>query len=233
MGAMYTILINKDHSFIHTNKQRIMKRSTGIQYIRFLVNQTYNDLDMTQATTVLEMRTPISHTYIPITLTPSDELYKNKVEFVLPIDLRMTKEAGDLEITIKFAYVSKYDDGTFEERVRTIGKTNLTVYDTVDWSDYIPNADLDNIVQIMLSQQSLLEEQREIALMLSEEKADGIEKDEETNEIYLTSNGVKLGKGVTDESGEFKDGVPVVDFSSSTPDNESEGVADESDIVEF
>lgn len=235
MDNIYTILINEDHSFTHTNRKRIMQRSTGIDSIRFLVNPTYNDLDMTRVSTMLEIRTPVSHTYIPITLTPSEELYKNRVEFILPIDLKMTKEAGDLEMTIKFAYVSKYDDGTFEERVRTIGKTSLTIYDIVDWSDYIPSTDLDNIVQIMLTNKSILEEQRDLAEMIAYEKADGIAKDEETNEIYLTSNGVKLGTGVIDEdSCAADDGVPAVEFGSNESDVDDNPASDEfNNVAEF
>ena len=92
MGDMYTILINEDHSFIHTKKKRIMQRS-NVDAIRFLVNPQYNDLDMTTASAVIEIRMPVSHTYVPITLTQSAELYKDRVEFILPLDLNLTKEA--------------------------------------------------------------------------------------------------------------------------------------------
>lgn len=231
MSNMYTILINEDHSFTHTNKKRIMQRSTNIDKIHFLVKPMYNDLDMTMVSAMLEIRTPVSHTYIPITLTPSAELYKNMVEFVLPIDIKMTKEAGDLEMTVKFCYVTKDANGVFEERVRTIGNTSLTIHEIVNWSDYIPNADLDNIVQIMLTNQSLIEEQRELAEMIAYEKADGIEKDEETNEIYLTSQGKEIGKRIKDSDNcVSEDGVPVVDFAIIEPD-EPDSTVD--NVIEF
>ena len=235
MSDLYTILINEDHSFIHTNKKKIMYRSTNIDKIRFLVNQTYGDLDMSKVNAVLEYVLPISHTYDTIILKQSEELYKNRVEFILPIDLTLTSEVGELELTINFSYLEMKEDGTFVERVRKIGTTYITIHKTPTWSDYIPDAKLDNIAQIMLKQQSLLEEQLELAEIMAMEKADGIAKDEETNEIYLTSQGVKLGTGVVDETVD-EDGVPVIDFGSYSGSDDTstpEVPEEESNVVEF
>lgn len=199
MNNMYTILINEDHSLIHTVRKRIMRRSTGIDSIRFLVNQTYGDLDVTKANVVLEIRTPITHKYKAIKLIASEELYKDKVEFIFPITIENTLEVGDLELTVHFSYLEKDSEGNFIERVRKIGNTTIEIYDDVNWSDYISSDSLDNIAQIMMSQQALMEQQAEYAKMIAYKKADGIAKDEETNEIYLTSNGVRLGDGVIDD----------------------------------
>lgn len=231
MDNMYTILINEDHSFSHTIRKKIMCRSTGIDSIRFLTKQMYGDLDMKEANVVLEVRTPISKTYKPVVLEASEELYKNRVEFIFPLTIEYTKEGGNLEFTINFSYLDKDEDGNFVERVRRIGETNIEISDAPHWSDYIASSELDNIAQIMLTQQSLLEEQREIALMIADEKADGIAKDEDTNEIYLTANGVKLGKGVIDsDSGLDEDGVPVVDLQPSSGGAKPD---DDSDIIEI
>lgn len=232
MSEMYTILINEDHSFTHTKKKRIMQRSSNIDTIRFLVNPTYNNLDMMQASTIVELRMPISHKYIPITLSPSAELYKNKVEFLLPLDLSLTKEAGELELTIKFSNLEMDENGEFIEIVRTIGLTSITIHEIVNWSDYIPSADMDNIVQIMLKNQSLLEQQNENINMMNAEKADGIAKDETTNEIYLTSNGVEIGTRIKDsDTCLSEDGVPVVDFTVIKPEEPEANTVN--NVVEF
>lgn len=214
MNNMYTILITEDHTFIHSVHKKIMRRSTGIDSVRFLVDQMYGDLDMTKANVVLELRTPVSHTYKAIKLEASEELYKNKVEFIFPITLEHTIEAGDLGMTINFSYLEKDSEGNFIERVRKIGDTTIEIFDDVSWSDYIASSDLDNIAAIMMMQQSLMEQQKEYAELIASKKADGIAKDEETNEIYLTANGVKLGEGVIDsDSGMDEDGIPVVDLN--------------------
>lgn len=229
MNSMYTILINENHSLIHTVRKKIMRRSTGIDSIRFLVNQIYGDLDATKANVVLEIRTPITHKYKAVKLTASEELYKDKVEFIFPITIENTLEVGNLELTINFSYLEKDSEGNFIERVRKIGKTSIEICEDVNWSDYIASDSLDNIAQIMMSQQALMEQQAEYAEMIAYKKADGIAKDEETNEIYLTSNGIKLGDGVIDEKCDSNDeeGVPVVDLNTSldTPN------PDDSDII--
>ena len=225
MGDMYTILINEDHSFIHTKKKRIMQRS-NVDAIRFLVNPQYNDLDMTTASAVIEIRMPVSHTYVPITLTQSAELYKDRVEFILPLDLKLTKEAGDLEFTIKFAYLGMVEGGVFEERVRTIGQTYITIDEVTNWSDYIPSADMENIVQIMLANQSIAKDLEEIAALLEIEKADGIKYDSTTNIISLTSNNAEIASTIVEDC-ECGEGIPVVEFSviePETPDNEMDNV---------
>lgn len=229
MNNMYTILINEDHSLIHTVRKKIMRRSTGIDSIRFLVNPTYGDLDSKKANVVLELRTPITHTYKAIVLEASEELYRDKVEFIFPITIENTVEAGNLELTVNFSYLEQDSEGNFIERVRRIGKTFVEISEDVNWSDYIASSELDNIAAMMMMQQSLMEQQKEYVEMIAYKKADGIAKDEETNEIYLTSNGVKLGDGVIDEKCDSNDeeGVPIVDLnkSSDTPN------PDDSDII--
>ncbi len=236
MNDMYTILINEDHTFTHSRKKRIMYRSNLIDSIRFLVKKTYNDLDMTKVNAVIEYRTPISKKYSTIVLKQSDELYKNRVEFILPIDLKFTSEIGELEFTINFSYLSmNEEDGTFKEYVRPIGKTSILIEDTVHWSDYIANSNLDNIAQIMLKNQSLLEEQKAYAEMIAYERADGIAKDEKTNEIYLTAQGKEIGNRIKDSIGcGDKDGVPVIDLTSEV-DSDIPNIPDkeEDDVIEF
>lgn len=231
MKNVYTILIKDDNSLIHTIKTNIMYRSTGIDTIRFLVNPSYGNLDMSKVNALLEYVTPVSRTYDTITLTPSKELYKGKVEFLLPIDLRFTGELGDLELTINFTYLEMNEDDTFVERVRKIGTTSITIHKTPTWSDYIPDVKLDNITQMMLKQQSILEQQKEYAEMIAYEKADGIAKDKETNEIYLTSNGVKIGQGIVDEVCDGENGVPAIEFASSEENQDNENVVN--NVAEF
>lgn len=235
MNDFYTILINEDHSFTHTNKKKIMYRSTGIDTVRFLVNQKYNDLDMRTANVVLEYVTPASRSYGVIVLTPSAELYKNRVEYLMPIDLRFTSEIGDLEFTINFSRLNMNENG-FLEQVRPIGYTSIKIHDTVRWSDYIASSNLDNIAQIMLTNQSLMEQQKVYAEMLAYEKADNIAKDNKTNEIYLTSNGVQIGDRIKDsDSLDNGEGIPIIRLDGTTGEEDKPVITpdEDSDVIEF
>lgn len=218
VNNMYTILINDNHSFTHTSRKRIMYGSNLIDGIRFLVNPFYNDLDMMKANAIFEYKLPASKTYGTIVLTASEELYKNRVEFILPIDTRFTGEVGELEFSINFSYLSTNDDGTSKEQVRPIGTTSIFIEDTEHWSDYISDSTshMESIAQIMLDNQKILEQQKVYAEMIASERADGIAKDEETNEIYLTSQGKEIGSRVKDEAGssdiDLEKGIPVIEF---------------------
>lgn len=136
---LYTILINDDHSFSHSNKKRIMRRSNMIDTIRFLVKPIYGvgatKLDMTKVNVVLEYVTPVLRNYKTIKLEPEAELYKNRIQYLLPLDLSFTAEPGELELTINFSYLSQDKDGNFVEQVRPIGSTSLEITDTPNWSD--------------------------------------------------------------------------------------------------
>ena len=232
MSEFYTILINEDHSFTHTNVKKIMYRSTGIDTIRFLVNPKYNNLDMRTANVVLEYVTPVNRSYGVVVLTPSAELYKNRVEYLLPIDLKFTSEIGDLEFTINFSHLDMSDE-KFLEQVRPIGYTSIKIHDTVRWSDYIASSNLDNIAQIMLTQQSILEQQKVYAEMIASETASNIAKDIETNEIYLVNrDGIQIGDRIVDsDTCDSVDGVPVVEFSVIEPEEPDDNSVD--NVVEF
>lgn len=248
-NVYYTILINEDHSFSHTKRVKIMYRSTGINTIRFLVNQMYGDLDMKKANVVLEIKTPISNKYKAVVLKASDELYKDRVEFLFPITIDYTKEIGNLEFTINFSYLDSDEEGKPVERVRTIGQTYVEIYNTTHWSDYIASDELDNIAQIMMTQQNLMEQQKDYLERIEElneifvlEKADNIKYNKKDNSIQLESFGQVIGDkislpececdgtgGSSGSVGDYNpDGLPTVDFNPvvKTSDDGGDGKFD-------
>ena len=234
---LYTILINDDHSFSHSNKKRIMRRSNMIDTIRFLVKPIYGvgatKLDMTKVNVVLEYVTPVLRNYKTIKLEPEAELYKNRIQYLLPLDLSFTAEPGELELTINFSYLSQDKDGNFVEQVRPIGSTSLEITDTPKWSDYIPTTDLDNIAQIMLANQAIAEQNRINAELIKTEMPKSLVKDENNNIYLVNEDGIKVGESVVDDSGncDCEDGVPIVDFSVAEPDDGTDEKVD--NVVEF
>lgn len=233
---MYTILINDNHSFIHTNRKKIMKRSSMIDTLRFIVNPIYGEsstaLDMSKVNVVLEYVTPISRKYSVVTLTPEEELYKGKIQYLLPLDLKFTSEAGMLEFTINFSYLSMNDSGEFVEQVRPIGYTTLEITDTKNWSDYIPSADLDNIAQMILANQAVAEQNRVNIELTNSMIPTSLEKDKDS--IYLINEtGSKVGNAIPVkdlDNCDCENGVPVVDFSVITPEDADDTV---DNVVEF
>lgn len=226
MNDYYTILIRNDHTCTHTNVKRILYRSSQIDSLRILVDATYNGLDMSQVNTVLEYVTPVSHTYNTKVLTPEAELYKGKVQYILPITLDLTSEIGDLEFTINFSYLSMDEDGTFKEQVRPITSTSIQIEDTKHWSDYIPDAKLDNIAQMMLLNQSNVEQNRLNIELLQHSQVTDLKHDTENNSLYLVNeDGNRVGNQVSVKDLDACDcvnGVPAVEFNEEKSNDQND-----------
>ena len=212
---MYTILVKNDDTLIATQKQNIMHRSSLVRQLRFLVDPVYasKGLNMANYVCILEYRTPISNRYTPVVLTPSEELYKEKLEYVLNLDTKITAEVGIVEMQLKWTTVEMMANGSFSEYVRVTGSTSIEVLPTNKWSDYIASSDLDPIVQMTLQNQAQAEQLKLYADYLMMTKADSIKYDAETNELTLMGDGNTLDS-VTLEDGDCscENGVPAVDF---------------------
>lgn len=230
---MYTILINDNNTLTQTVKERIMHRSSNVNTFRFLVNPTWTDrgvvTDMRNYDCIMEYRTPISNRYTPMVLTPSEELYKEKLEYLVPIDTRFTSEIGELEIKFIFTWLEMDADGKFIEHSRKTDTVKIEILRTDQWSDYIADSNLDNIAQIMMQTQAQAEQIRMYNELIYATKADGIKYDPETNKLDLTANGAVIDSATLEEC-DLEDGIPVVDFNVVNPDD----AGDELDnVVEF
>lgn len=232
---MYTILINNDNTLTQSVKETIMHRESNVHTFRFLVNPIWInggiETEMSNYTCILEYRTPISEKYTPVVLTPSKDLYKEKLEYLLPITLKHSSEVGNLELKFIFTRVEMLPDGKFVEYSRKTTSTAITINPVEQWSDYCASSDLDNIAQIMMSNQAQIEQNRLYAEMIMATKADSVRYNKDTNILSLISQGVEIDS-VQLEEGECdcEDGVPVVDFSVIDPEDENPEV---DNVVEF
>ena len=97
---MYTILVGESNELVTSVKERIMQRSKLVDNLHFLVDPIYKGIDMTDFTVMMEYILPVSREYKSEVLVKSDELYKEKLEYKLPFDTCLTKEAGDIEVSL-------------------------------------------------------------------------------------------------------------------------------------
>ena len=232
---MYTVLVKNDNTLVSTVRTNIMHRSSMVDGFRVLVDPEYSDekFDMRTFQCVMEYKLPISDTYTPEVLTPLDELYNGKLDYRLPIDTKITSEVGNVEFKFIFIRADMDENGNVIERVRKTSSSTIKILPVAKWSDYIADAKLDSIAQVLLMNQAVANQLGAYADMLNDTKADSIAKDEETQELYLTANGKEIGNRVKD-GGSISDvyGVPAVEFGLE-PDvpNEEDGEID--NVVEF
>lgn len=210
---MYTILVNQDNTMTTSVRERIMQRSKLVDYLHFLVNPIYKDLDISDFTVVMEYILPISREYKSEELVKSDNLYKDMLEYKLPFDTDLTKEAGNIEVKLTFSKVDLDVDGNDIQYVRKISSTTITIVPIEAWCNIIPDKALDAIDQRIIKTDAQIKALEEMNNITATTKADNIVLDEETNDIYLTADGVKIG-----------DAINISDLGTTLAENTKEGL---------
>lgn len=193
---MYIILINNDNSVTHSVRERLMQRSSMVDKLCFLADIDYKGHDMRDFVCTLEYRLPISGEYKVKILSPSDELYKGHIQYLMDSDINITKENGDVNFKLTFSKLDMDADGNPVEFVREIESSYLTIIPVENWANYIPNTNLDELVQMILANQATISQIRDYAAQIYATKADNIKVDTTVNEMYLTANGDKIGDSV-------------------------------------
>ena len=193
---MYTILINDDNTLTTSVRERIMQRSKLVDSLHFLCPQTYKELDMADFTVTLEYILPVSREYKTEELVKSEELYKEMLEYKLPFDTDLTKEAGEIEVKLTFSKVDLDEDGNDVQYVRKISATSITIVPIESWCDIIPDKALDASDQRIIKTDAQIKALLDANEITRLEKADNLVLDSENKELYLTAEGEQIGDKV-------------------------------------
>ena len=211
---MYTFLIGDDNTLTASVTERIMERSKMVDNMHFLADQIYKDVNMSDFTVMLEYVLPISKKYKTEFLKTSENLYKNKLEYLLPFDTNLTSEAGDIEIQLTFTKVEMNSEGKTTQYVRKVGPGIVHIIPISKWSDIIPDEALSTLDQRIIALEALNKAMTDRFNINLDNKADNLMYDDE-HRIQLTSNGKPIGNAIkiTTESVEVEDGsLRVVQF---------------------
>ena len=211
---MYTFLIGNDNTLTASVTERIMERSKMVDNMHFLADQIYKDVNMSDFTVMLEYVLPISKKYKTEFLKKSENLYKNKLEYLLPFDTNLTSEAGDIEIQLTFTKVEMNSEGKTTQYVRKVGPGIVHIIPISKWSDIIPDEALSTLDQRIIALEALNKAMTDRFNINLDNKADNLMYDDE-HRIQLTSNGKPIGNAIkiTTESVEVEDGsLRVVQF---------------------
>ena len=220
---MYTILVNDDDSLIASpNSDRIMQRSKLFDNFHFLCAQTYRGESIADCTVVLEYKKPVSQEYVTEYLTLSEDLYKDMLEYKLPIDTCFTAEAGNLEVQLTFYRIIMNEDGTVKQQVRKTGTCSVPVYPIANWSSTISDKALTALDQRILELMGAAKELDQLQQSYLEDKADDLLY--ENNELTLLSNGKKIGT-----TQKIVDECDVVEFGNDDPEDDDNGF----EVVDF
>lgn len=227
---MYYILVTNQNEMYATQIQRIMHRSKLVDDLFFIVEETYNSHNMSDASVVLEYVRPVSRKYETEYLTLSQERYNDThIQYQLPVDTNLTSEVGEVEIALTFAFTELDASGNGIQRVRKISPTTIEILSTATWADIIPDSALSALDQRIIKLDAQMRALSEYVPGGDVVGVDDLIHDEDEDTLQLSANGVPVGRKVSIKN-MMEDGIPVVDISSS--ENESEPDEDDG-IVEF
>lgn len=194
---MYTILVNETNELITSVRERVMQRSKLVDDLHFLVDPVYKGIDMLDFTVMLEYILPVSKEYKSEILSKSDSLYKEKLEYKLPFDTNLTREAGDVQIQLTFTKLTLNADGNNIQQVRKTSPTIITILPISAWSDIIADSALTALDQRIIQTQAMINQINEVHQYLDDTKADNIVFDKDTNTLQLTARGNAIGNKIT------------------------------------
>lgn len=191
---MYTILFkSEDKSLQATVRTKIYQRESLVDKFRFLIPQTYNDVDLSDFAVVLKYLDQGNEAQTEI-LTREDELYKDYYSYILPVDTNLTRFAGDITLHLT---MSKVDMEEMKEYSLETGETTITISPLSDYYHFTSNKTFDVITQKVNELNVKLEAMDKMATAYDASKADNIKLDTESSELYLTSNGKTIGDKIS------------------------------------
>lgn len=191
---MYTILFkSEDKSLQATVRTKIYQRESLVDKFRFLIPQTYNDVDLSDFAVVLKYLDQGNEAQTEI-LTREDELYKDYYSYILPVDTNLTRFAGDITLHLT---MSKVDMEEMKEYSLETGETTITISPLSDYYHFTSNKTFDVITQKVNELNVKLEAMDKMAAAYDTSKADNIKLDTESSELYLTSNGKTIGDKIS------------------------------------
>ena len=212
---MYTILVTESNELSTSIRERIMQRSKLVDNLHFLADPTYKGIDMSDWTVLMEYLLPVSREYKTEILVKSAELYKNKLEYKVPFDTKLTREPGKVEVQLTFIKVELDADGKATQRVRKTSPTTITIVPIAAWSDVIADSALTALDQRLIQVDAMINAANEMNNYLSETKADNLVVNEDSNTIQLTANGMPIGDAIEVSVGKGSSAVYVPSISDT------------------
>lgn len=196
---MHTILVTQDNELISSVRERIMQRSKMVDKLHFLVDPEYKGLDI--STFIVRMEIRHSTVKEPRTelLSLSPELYEGKLEYTLPFDTWLTKNAGEVEIQLSFTKKDLDADGNELQYVRRTSSAIINIVPLSAWSNFVTDDALNALDSAFLQLEGQLRYLESISSVYDAEKADDIYLDKEENRVYARSNGKNIGSGISIE----------------------------------
>lgn len=222
---MYTVILNKDKSLIASVRATLYQRESLADKIQFLLPQTYEDIDIYNGdyTVVMKYIDPSNVAQSEV-LTKEDELYKDYVRFILPVNSKLTRFAGDIHIWLSIIGINT-DDSIGAEILHSDDLT-IKINPLEDIYGFVPDESLQALDKRILELQATAKANNMLIEAIDKNKADDIKLDLDEKSLYLTNNGEKTGTPIA-----------LNDLGNAISDNTEDGlvsvITDEEETLDY
>lgn len=204
------IVMKPTKELVQTKRIRVYQRETLVDKLKFLIPFTYEDLDLTKFTVMLQY-IDVSGTVRGEVLTRDSEDYedadgnKTHMIYVLPVDSQLTRQSGDIKLKLNLDYVDNEgqtedpeEEPTQKHYVLNTDDTILPILPVADYYSIVPDESLSLINNKIAELNNKIEELNATSEAYLTSKADDIKLDvvDDSKAIYLTAEGQKIGEGI-------------------------------------
>lgn len=218
---MYTIVMDKYKNLNTTIYTTLFQHESLTDKIQFLIPPEYQGVDLSEYTVTLKYVDPNGNFHSEV-LELNAELYKDYLQYVLPVTSKLTQVVGNLNVRLTLIKFQTVDETTTEiDRMETNSTTIMInkpngFYDSVDFED------------IEAFKAKLNEVNKELVDTREKMADDLILTDDQ---LQLSHEGTPIGVGVEivipgdpDDEDKSHDGVIEVDELEDTVDTPEENI---------
>ena len=178
-----------DKRLVVTSKATLYQREKLADKIQFLFPQNYGDLKLSEFTATLKYVDQGNEVHTE-TLILDENLYKNMLRFILPVNTELNRFAGNVTMRI---VLSKTDIAENEYTLYT-GETIITISPISDYFQYLPNESIEILNRKIIELDERIKTQEELGNRLDSTKADDLSY--KNNKLSLLAKGKKIGNEV-------------------------------------
>jgi len=206
---MYTIVMDKYKNLNTTVRTTIFQKESLVDKIQFLVPPEYDEIpNIADFNAVLKYVDPNGNFHSEV-LACDEEMYKNYLRYVLPVDTQLTSVAG--AITLRLTFIDFSDDPEEPEVLKLeTNSTTLRINKPDGFNDFVNSEDIEAY-------------KAELAKLKAEMPTD-LEIGENEN-LHMVHDGTKIGEGVEilmptqfEELDSSKDGIFDLDDVQPEPE---------------
>lgn len=128
------IILNDDKQLIITENTNIYQNENLIDKIYFYIPSVYKNMDLNDFKVFIQYVTPANE--IINEELVKNGLYKDKLEYVLPVDTKFSRFAGNVKCLLKIRKTIEKDDNKITYKMNT-SEVNIEILPSTNYNDYI------------------------------------------------------------------------------------------------